>query len=189
MENFVKKYKTELIALGITGVIIGYILYKQNTFKKDLDYNYIIGDKFARYIYDNPESLFGYDNSLQNDGLTINKLIGLILKNPIPNKYVNRIFLSIGTFDNFKHNDNIKKLFKLLKFKFPKAKFYVIKGSTLGIHAEDLNQWYENFKPFATILNNSVGNADINNEADSKFTEIAKEINSIIPEAELRTRA
>lgn len=186
MEQFFKKYKGELIALALTGAIIGYILYSQKQFKKSNNPNIIIGDKFATKIYENGNTLFNYDNTYVKDDMTIKKLMAIILKNPIPNKFVNRIFISIGFFDLYIINNDVDKLFKLLKYKFPRAKFYIVK--TIPPDAVvDINAYYEKFKPYVSFINNIITDTSINDSDDIQYSNISKEITKIVPENE-RTR-
>jgi flavodoxin len=131
--------------------------------------NIIIGDSQTPYVDMNTTKASRISrkpgkSSLWEGGKTVSWLISA-LKDFDESPNVNNVIIVIGTNGGFGKfsTDNISQLFKLLKNKFPNAKFYVVQGSwgwggLKNIKEKDVRSYYQKFKEQgATIIDPPIG--------------------------------
>lgn len=148
--------------------VAGSILLIYMLFKKKSKY-IVIGDSQTPYIakasnkYELLNVVPGV-NSLWLGGTNVNWLINA-LKLQKPQYNVGGVAISIGTNGGFNLNDNITELKTELKRVFPLAKFYAVPGSwgwggNINKNINDVINYYNKFKTFATVLNTPIGQND-----------------------------
>lgn len=134
--------------------------------------NIIIGDSQTPYVDMNTTKASRISNtdgpeSLWKGGVTVNWLMSSLEKFArTPN--VENVVIVIGTNGMFGKlfNDDIPGLFKLLKIKFPNAKFFAVQGSwgwggLAKVKEENVRKYYKKFQDEgATIIEPPIGNIE-----------------------------
>lgn len=153
--------------------------------------NIIIGDSQTPFVDMNTKkaeriSKTPGKSSLWEGGKTVSWLISALeIFEVSPD--VKNVIIVIGTNGGFGKflNDDIPTLFKLLREKFPNAKFYAVKGSwgwggLRKIKESDVNNYYEKFKSQgARIINTPIGNVEPHSNLPV-YAQIGKEIDSYL---------
>lgn len=147
--------------------------------------NLLVGDSQTASIAANSK-LVVLESLLCKNGCNVSDLI-VLLESYTENVDAKNVFISIGTNSGFSSDDNIERLIKKLTDKFPKAKFFVIKGSygwgnnknIIEDTLEDyyLRFWYLRVKIVHTGIGYSVKHPD---NKTPTIVKIGEEIDSLI---------
>jgi hypothetical protein len=144
--------------------------------------NLVIGDSHGVMIGSKVKNAI-VDNRVAKSGWTVSNLINALSTYPISND-VAKVFISIGTNNQYSKNDKIETLVKAIKEKFPKANLYIFKGSYgwSGKYGnpnanKDQTPYYERFEDAGVnILNNGLGYFATDSQAHSTSSAQAKAI-------------
>lgn len=167
-----------------------YFLKKSKNISKIKTKAIVIGDSQVPFIVYNTKNadmlgLEGID-SLWSGGKNLNWLNGAV-KNHATDLTISHIFISIGTNGGFNLNDNIDDLMKNLRYKFPNAKIYYIKGSygwggNINISPVDVLKYSNKFSQYgAFVLTNGIGKTnEPHNSKLPSYKLIGEEIENIL---------
>jgi hypothetical protein len=144
--------------------------------------NYMVGDSHAVGIGSRIPKLVT-DPLIAKGGWRVSNLINALKTYPV-SADVARVFISIGTNGQFTATDNVAELTRLLKLKFPNAKFYIFGGSYGWSMPKDkntlenrFNVYYKKFTDKGIILlKNRLGYFTTDAAAHSTTSNAAKAI-------------
>ena len=174
------------IIMGVLVLISKKVFASKNTLVNGR--NLVIGDSHGVMIGSKVKNAI-VDNRVAKSGWTVSNLINALSSYPISND-VAKVFISIGTNNQYSKNDKIETLVKAIQEKFPKANLYIFKGSygwsgRYGNQNADKDQkpYYERFEDAGVnILNNGLGyfatDAQAHSTSSAQAKAIINEINS-----------
>jgi hypothetical protein len=115
--------------------------------------NIIIGDSQVPFI-DLQTCKAEKSPALWKSGIGVYELTKMVQKYPLSTR-VKNVIISIGTNDMYK--GNVKDLYRILKYRFPYATFYVVPGSwgwgkVKRITAKELNSYYKKHEAEGAII-------------------------------------
>lgn len=174
------------ILMGVLVLVSKKVFSSNNTFTRGK--NLVIGDSHGVMIGSKVKNAI-VDNRVAKSGWTVSNLINALSTYPVSND-VAKVFISIGTNNQYSKNDKIETLVKAIQEKFPKANLYIFKGSygwsgRYGNPNADKDQtpYYQRFENAGVnILNNGLGyfatDAQAHSTSSSQAKAIISEINS-----------
>ena len=189
--SFFQKNKEVLIFTG-TMLGIGILFYVLQSFKKSNkpSKSIVIGNSVSIWVSKNnsvakvlsPEES---EKTLWKTGINVSWLKTAVSKYPTSND-IGNVVVSIGANSGYNKDEDIKGLMDVLKKTFPKADFFIVKGSwgwgnIKSVSEARINEYYALFtEEGAKVIKTGVGKTDNPHTNLPVYKIIGKEIESAI---------